>query len=457
MGRKAKSEAKPKANPKAKPKAKGKAGAPEVADPAPEVKPPPAPSAGQTLRAFLDKQQAEVRAIEDGSAQGDADAPSSTHAESDSSSSEEPRAARSTKDSKTKDSETKDSKTDDNTKDSKTDDKTKGSKIDDKSDKIKGSKIHDKTGKPDGELDERSYSKQQKRVFDNHFKELDKNIQQEWSSLSQPGGPPGKQARKNQIVNMCVPRDVNYAGKIEVKSMTFEKSFKIEDKKSHESEAAGISMTAMKLKYRDLFDEAKDRKDIWEEDDGLWYEKKVVKTRKLEAVDKKETSKQNNVADSATMLALEAEMSVDMFAWTRVDQKQIARGSSSSKGMDADDDPANDDLLLRLQESFDAITRLTQIIKKHAQEIMQVATVTEAGMSMVRKGKELLKGLSDPTEEIENLLTSPRPSVTVKKAIDALQKAATPFLELEKFSKELEAIHKVYVPKIARARRPQIS
>ena len=108
---------------------------------------------------------------------------------------------------------------------------------------------------------------------------------------------------------------------------------------------------------------------------------------------------------------------------------------------------ANDELMVRVQEAFDATTRLTHTIKKTGQEIMAVADVTEQGMTMVFQGRELIKTMSEPTEQIENILTMNRSRVTVKLAVDALQAACIPFTNLEKFLKELQALHKIYAPK----------
>ena len=47
---------------------------------------------------------------------------------------------------------------------------------------------------------------------------------------------------------------------------------------------------------------------------------------------------------------------------------------------------ADDELMVRLQESFDATTRLTHQVKKAGQDIMQVASITEEGMQMVQRG-----------------------------------------------------------------------
>ena len=106
--------------------------------------------------------------------------------------------------------------------------------------------------------------------------------------------------------------------------------------------------------------------------------------------------------------------------------------------------------MARLQESFDATSRLMISIKKTAQEIMSVTSVTSHGMEMVQRGMKLCKNLGSITDDIENLLTANRSTVKWQQAVCALQQTAQPFLELEKFLEELQALHKVYVPKRAK-------
>ena len=86
-------------------------------------------------------------------------------------------------------------------------------------------------------------------------------------------------------------------------------------------------------------------------------------------------------------------------------------------------------------------------VKRCGQDLMQETEITESGMQMVQKGVALCKSLVQPTEQIEFLLVKQRTSVTWVEIVEALQAAATPFMNLEKFFAELMALHKVYVKK----------
>jgi len=304
--------------------------------------------------------------------------------------------------------------------------------------------------KPDGELDPRPYSKMQKKVFDKGFSTLPKEIREEWETLTKPGGPSGKQRRKNELVNMCVPRNANYGGEVEIKKMTYKRSFHLEETKSSEVEEHGMSKTAIKQKYKEYFQEGIDEGDIWQGEDGLWYEKTATKRRKVESVEKKDVSYDTEPKSLKDAMAIERSMSSQCADWFNMTEDAVRKLVDKSE--QSDDGLASDELMSRVQEAYDATTRLINNIKRTAQEIMAVTTVTEQGMAMVNQGKALIRDLSGPSEEIENVLTSNRTTIKWKKVVKVLQDASLPFDKLEKLFTELKALHSIYVPKPARAK-----
>ena len=241
----------------------------------------------------------------------------------------------------------------------------------------------------DGEPDSRAYSKQQKYVFDKFFGDLDAKIQTEWRDLTDPlQKQPNKQARKNQIVNMCVPRHVEYkGGSLVMKSATMERIMKVTKSSSDEIAECGLSRTEMKAKMGVYFDEGLASGDIWEEN-SFFYTKTHKKTQgKLyEEVD--ELNKTMFVPDDDTFLGFAAELHGKMLDWANYALQEGGPKSSDSAGSSERSAPqvADDELMMRLQESFDATTRLTHQVKKAGQEIMQVTTITDEGMQMVKRG-----------------------------------------------------------------------
>jgi len=299
---------------------------------------------------------------------------------------------------------------------------------------------------PEGKLDNRAYSKMQKRVFDNNFKFLSAEVQTEWLELAKPGGAPGKQKRKNEIVNQEVGRSVNYGGTLKTQDPAYRRTLTVSKKRGLEQQEVGISETAMKLKYGALYDEAVQKGDIWGEENGLWYERSETRTTKRSSNDTQEMFKGGTLSQKDA-IGFEIEMTKEVDSWANLDfNKMITiRPSSSSGGQSMG--AASDDLMARLQESFDATNGLVMRIKKVAQEIMSVTSVTPHGMEMVQRGMILCKDLQKCMDEIETLLCSYRATIKWEHAVTALQNTATPFLHLEKFLEELTALHKVYVPK----------
>lgn len=129
----------------------------------------------------------------------------------------------------------------------------------------------DKEDLPDGELDDRPYSKQQKLVFDRNFAMLDPALQKEWETLSKPGNMPGKQRRKNQIVNSVVPRNVSYGGSVQLKPATIDRVLIVTETKSRKIQNVGISKTAMMAKLGTFFEHGVEFGDCWEGEDDVQF------------------------------------------------------------------------------------------------------------------------------------------------------------------------------------------
>jgi len=207
------------------------------------------------------------------------------------------------------------------------------------------------------------------------------------------------------------------------------------------------------LKYGSLFQEALDSGDVWAEEDGLMYEKTKTRSSKTQEIHKKGLDLSGEIKNKDGVLGIELGMRTQAMEWHKMDFLAKKAGSGTGSSSSSAPELANNDIMSRLQESFDATTRLRMSIKSTAQEISAVAQVTPQGMVMVQRGMQLCKELQGPTETIENMLCESRASITWTRAVEALQVAAKRFVELEKFHDELQALHKVYVPTKARSRR----
>ena len=240
----------------------------------------------------------------------------------------------------------------------------------------------------DGEPNSRPYSKQQKYVFDKFFQDIDPQIQAEWRDLTDPSQKQAnKTARNNHIVNMCVPRQVDYkGGALAIKSATMERIVKVTKTSSEELGECGLSKTEMKAKMGVDFEEGLACGDIWE--DGSFYYTKNLKINQGKSYEEAEEIKNTmDIQGDEAFLGFAAELHGKMMEWANYALQEGGPKCTGSSGSSerGSSQVADDELMVRLQESFDATTRLTHQVKKAGQEIMQVTTITEEGMEMVKR------------------------------------------------------------------------
>ena len=115
---------------------------------------------------------------------------------------------------------------------------------------------------------------------------------------------------------------------------------------------------------------------------------------------------------------------------------------SSSEG-NRDERPPDDKAMMKLQESFDGMTRITLHVKRMAVELCRAAP-SDSTQEMVNKGMTLCRDLVGPSNHIENMLTSRRESLTLGQVKTALRNAAQTFEQLERFEQEVSLLHKHY-------------
>ena len=169
------------------------------------------------------------------------------------------------------------------------------------------------------------------------------------------------------------------------------------------------------------------------------------------------------IANSKQANAIECDMETKADNWMEGlmdagDGMLGAGGAGSSGGNNSQhtkvtngDAPATDELMARLQDSYDQTTRLMLSLKKAAQELVKCVSITQSGRDMVKRGQDLSKTLQSPIDEIDELLVMPRTMVTSAMAMKKLQAMIKPYMDLECFYAELMALHTLHVPK-ARAK-----
>ena len=136
------------------------------------------------------------------------------------------------------------------------------------------------------------------------------------------------------------------------------------------------------------------------------------------------------MVDETAFLALEAGMKQQQISWQAlVDGNPQITGSSGSAsgsnqvGIDAE-------VMQALQDSFDAVTRLTLAAKRKGQEMVSKGTLSQTLKNMVMEGLAICKELVLPTEAIEGLLLKPMSAISHTEAMIALKEASVPYNKL---------------------------
>jgi hypothetical protein len=138
----------------------------------------------------------------------------------------------------------------------------------------------------DGVTDDRTTNRAQRWVFENHLHDLPQYVKKKYAELKDPASKiPGKQKQRNQLINAHVPRHAKWTAKPEPKESTVSSIFEHSIEKSSEDKSNGLKKTIMLASVfhgnRELFKEAIDEGDLWEDEDtGLWHYASRVKSRK---------------------------------------------------------------------------------------------------------------------------------------------------------------------------------
>ena len=101
----------------------------------------------------------------------------------------------------------------------------------------------------DGETDRRKCSRAQMYVFKKFFSQLPQEIQNKWNTLIAPGGAPGKQLAKNELVNACVPRHAGFGSELDIKEQTLKTTLNINNTQEAKLQQLGQTYTDMENIY----------------------------------------------------------------------------------------------------------------------------------------------------------------------------------------------------------------
>ena len=102
--------------------------------------------------------------------------------------------------------------------------------------------------------------------------------------------------------------------------------------------------------------------------------------------------------------------------------------------------------MLRAQEAYDAMSRMTLEGRSLCLEILKASKGSEGAKQLASQGLDLCRDLVQPTEELETILR--------KTKEDALRSVAPIFMRAMKLMDELKAMHRHWCKRAAARSRP---
>ena len=304
----------------------------------------------------------------------------------------------------------------------------------------------DTTEYPDGEPDPRPTSREQKHVFQKLKRLIPPDAVEKFEALCKSTAKecPGKEVEKNKIINAYVARDSEYSTKtLASKERTVDRAISSKNVGSDIAGQLGLGKwETIGTKYAgfsDLFEKARADGEVWQGEDGLWYSASRKLAKGKESVDETKGIAKYIVATDAEFRACIGKLLDDSPHMLGDQAKEILAIAATSE-----DNKCTDDDMTKLQNSFDAVTRLTLAAKRLGQDIAKT-TDSETIQSLLTKGASLCKELVPHTRLTEKLLTTPKGDIFKNAIVNTLFAMEKPYKNLMMFYNDLVGLHKVYV------------
>ena len=232
----------------------------------------------------------------------------------------------------------------------------------------------------------------QLHTFNIFFHELSADIQQQWLETEKEGYP-NKRAKRREILNFVVPNSTDR--EINPDARTITKSIFCRKHQSDEQKQVGLTRTEMRAKLGDtLFQEGLDCGDIVENKEKQLFYMRSEEVRKEKGMTEESNAMLQYSCETTDFLGTAANF-IDDHMVIDVDNGARSSGDPNPQPQDMveQEQAVISDLLIKVQHSFDASTRLRNNVSQCGQELMRVAELTPDGVEMVRRGLALSKNL----------------------------------------------------------------
>ena len=295
--------------------------------------------------------------------------------------------------------------------------------------------------------DRSATTRAQRHVFKMYFSTLPIEVQNRFNE-ARVSNSTGKQAVINAIINNFVDKTAKYNSDLKVKAQYLTQRVQKFDRSSVAENDKGKTRTEMLgiLGSESLLNQGVQCGDITEETHHgrkFYFMTEISKKRERGVKETDTASRESDMTlstENFLSFATEARAMMDT-NWKGFALEDTSAGSSSEGNRD--ERPPDDKAMMKLQESFDGMTRITLHVKRMAVELCRAAP-SDSTQEMVNKGMTLCRDLVGPSNHIENMLTSRRESLTLGQVKTALRNAAQTFEQLERFEQEVSLLHKHY-------------
>lgn len=295
--------------------------------------------------------------------------------------------------------------------------------------------------------DRSTTTRAQRHVFKMYFSTLPIEVQNRFNE-ARVSNSTGKQAVINAIINNFVDKTAKYNSDLKVKAQYLTQRVQKFDRSSVAENDKGKTRTEMLgiLGSESLLNQGVQCGDITEETHHgrkFYFMTEISKKRERGVKETDTASRESDMTlstENFLSFATEARAMMDT-NWKGFALEDTSAGSSSEGNRD--ERPPDDKAMMKLQESFDGMTRITLHVKRMAVELCRAAP-SDSTQEMVNKGMTLCRDLVGPSNHIENMLTSRRESLTLGQVKTALRNAAQTFEQLERFEQEVSLLHKHY-------------
>ncbi|CAK0794770.1 unnamed protein product [Prorocentrum cordatum] len=296
----------------------------------------------------------------------------------------------------------------------------------------------------DGAADSRTTTRAQRHTFAKNRHLFDQALVAQFDKLMDTANKTvGKQAQINQIINSCVTRKAAGGVGVLIKTRSvkrFQRSMMRDENKETAHGLGWWSLVGTKFGGSEsLAQKALDAGEVYQaEDTGLYYQKShtIERTRVQEKGYKGEEDTGGLLSSDEFVQALcdqEEQLTAEPLGdWFKQCQKGVPKKIAGAQADDGD--------FTVMQESFDAVSRVTLALRRLGTKMMAAGGNSETTKLMSGRAISLCKAVAGPSEAIESLLVAQgeaKRNISKADVAEALKAMSVPYKQMVELFNEI--------------------